>query len=118
MKTTSLPIILAVLAIALAPLPATAAELRPGAAAAQSGPKDYSKNAATGDYRAMYGDGLRTSSLAGTTSETAPPQRPAAVSAGGFSWGDAGIGALVGALIGGLLAAGALRRPRMLEAGR
>jgi hypothetical protein len=92
MKTKLLSTLLVSLAVVL--LAATTAGARqpePGVAAAGSGPKDYSRNAATGDYRPLYGDGVRTSSLAGTTSP--PPSDPMA---GGFSWSDAGMGAAAG----------------------
>jgi hypothetical protein len=71
MKT--LPITLIAVALAFVAAPPGRADADPppaGVAAARSGPKDYSKNAATGDHRLLYADGVRTSSLAGTTSAT------------------------------------------------
>jgi hypothetical protein len=92
MKTKLLPTTLLIVLLAAAAAGADVRPPEPGAAAAASGPKDYSRNAATGDYRRSYADGIRTSSLAGTTS---PPERVSAAG-GGFSWGDAGMGAAAG----------------------
>jgi hypothetical protein len=116
MKTTHLLPVLISTALALVAAPATYADgpaPRPGVAAATSGPKDYSRNAATGDYRRPYAQRVRTSSLAGTTS---PPRRgrPAPAAADGVDWRDAGIGAAVGVVVA-LAATGvalSLRRAR------
>ena len=74
---TSRALLSGLLAAALLALPhAAAASVEPpapGVAVSQSGPKDYSRNAAGGDYatairRLAAGGEIRTSSLAGTTS--------------------------------------------------
>jgi hypothetical protein len=86
------------LLIALALLGAPAARgdgPAPGSAAAQSGPKDYSRNAATGDYAPP--DRIRTSSLAGTTSPPPAPERSFERPAGGGPlWAAIAAAALVG----------------------
>ena len=89
----------------------------PGAVAAQSGTKDYSRNSATGDFArardaAAAGD-LRTSSLAGTTS---PPRadRPRQVSVDN-PWPELGAGFVGGLLVAGgaAIVAGRTRRTRV-----
>ena len=109
MKTKLLPTLLAV-AIALLAAPAQGQYSAPP----ESAPRDYSKNSATGEYR-RDADQIRTSSLAGTPAATAPapPASKTTAHAGGFSWGDAGIGAAAGfvlALAGAALVL-ATRRP-------
>jgi hypothetical protein len=87
----------------------------PGVAAAQSGPKDYSRNSATGDFArardaaAAEAAGVRTSSLAGTTS----PRTRAAT--GNDPWPELAIGFVAGCLMAGGAAviAGRTRRARI-----
>jgi hypothetical protein len=77
------PIPVLAAAIALLGAPGAGADgPAPGVAAAQSGPKNYSKNAATGDYVREPSDRIRTSSLAGTTSAAAADD-PAPPAGGG-----------------------------------
>ena len=76
---------------------------QPGVAAAQSGPKDYSRNSATGDFAgardaAAAGD-LRTSSLAGTSSPPSPDRpRPVSVDS---PWPEITAGFVAGFLVAG-----------------
>jgi hypothetical protein len=81
----------------------------PGAAAAQTGPKDYSKNSATGDHRQQ----LRTSSLAGTTSP--PARRTAGGDGDGIPWTAIALGLAGGSLVaaGAVALAGRSRRSRV-----
>ena len=91
--------------VALLALPSAAAgnDPQPGVAAAQSGPKDYSRNSATGDFArardAAAAGELRTSSLAGTFSPPRPDQ-PRQVSVDN-PWPEIAVG-----FVGGFLVAG------------
>jgi hypothetical protein len=105
------------LAVALLALPSPAAGdgPSPGVAAAQSGPKDYSRNAATGDFAsareaAAAAGELRTSSLAGTSSPPRP-ERPSVDN----PWPEIGAGFVGGFLVAGdaAILAGRTRRARM-----
>jgi hypothetical protein len=104
------------LAVALLALPGSAAGdgPSPGVAAAQSGPKDYSRNSATGDFAgardAATAQGLRTSSLAGTSSPPRAERRRAADVDN--PWPEIGAGFVGGCLVAGGAAIVALRSRR------
>jgi hypothetical protein len=80
----------------------------PGAAAAQDGPKDYSRNAATGDFRPQ----LRTSSLAGTTSPVTSTRAGSGADGDATPWAAVALGFAGGSLAAGVTMALAGRARR------
>jgi hypothetical protein len=85
----------------------------PGVAPAQSGPKDYSRNSATGDFaraREAAAAEVRTSSLAGTTSP-----RPRATTVDN-PWQELAIGFAAGCLLAGAAAVIAAHTRRIARA--
>jgi hypothetical protein len=128
----SISLIVAIALLVAAPLAAARDPLQTEVAAPQAGPKDYSRNSVTGEYApakdaatlsqriqdlrwlAARDGGIRTSSLAGTTSADATP-RAAAPTGDDDSWTAIAVGFAGGCLVAGAAAvlAGRARRTRI-----
>jgi hypothetical protein len=113
----AIPLLIAFLAF---PSVAAADDPRPGVAAAQIGAKDYSKNAAGGDYarsdeRAAAEAALRIRGEA--LNQAMSPAAPTPKANSGFEWDDAAIGAGVALALVALLAGLAVVRHRIGDVG-